>query len=141
MHTIHAYYRSVYVYLRSIFLQAARNVRHTLVEVLDTLHIASDGRIIVLLYWSLPTCAVLGGKNSKEKTGFPVRCASASLSLICILRLSCYSRLRPASEILSARKMGQADSDSLVVDNTRPSIWHRFVQTSGQTSKSTVTGS
>lgn len=31
------------------------------------------------------TCAVFGGKNSKENIGLPVRWASASLSLICIL--------------------------------------------------------
>lgn len=34
------------------------------------------------------TCAVFGGKNSKEKDGFPVRADSASLSLMCILKLS-----------------------------------------------------
>lgn len=61
----------------------------TIVEVLDTLgqisaetRVRSDG---VRLTW-----AVLGGKNSKENTGFPDRWASASLSLICMLRLSGY---------------------------------------------------
>lgn len=34
------------------------------------------------------TCAVFGGKNSKEKDGFPVRADSASLSLMCILKVS-----------------------------------------------------
>lgn len=31
------------------------------------------------------TCDVLGGKNSKEKAGFPDRWASANFSLICML--------------------------------------------------------
>lgn len=34
------------------------------------------------------TCAVFGGKNSKEKDGFPVRADSASLSLMCIMKIS-----------------------------------------------------
>ena len=47
------------------------------------------------------TCAVFGGKNSKEKVGFPVRADSASLSLMCILKISDIERILQKLGVIS----------------------------------------
>ena len=71
------------------------------------------------------TCAVFGGKNSNENIGLPVRWASASLSLICILDgsfLDFGASALDMSVMLEASVFHQAQTTRIMKAFTTPGI-------------------
>jgi len=79
-------------------------LRRTVIEVLNTLQCSVSMLKRTACLECDCTCAVFGGKNSKEKTGFFVRCASASLSLICMFRTCISGLCCPWSTWISRRR-------------------------------------